>query len=123
MSDRITGTQVIVDLCGLDHHVCLAGDIWLDAFRKACELLNLNEITSYIHDFKPPKECGITAYMLLDASHFSIHTYAGSGQGALDLFACKVKNLDLALRLIMNIVGINNSNIAEKRVLKRFNNL
>ena len=61
--------------------------------------------------------------MLLDASHFSIHTYAACGQGALDLFACKVENLDLALRLIMNTLGINDSNIAEKRALKRFNSV
>ncbi len=120
MKDRITGTHIIVDICKIDSSICLAGDIWLTAFGRASRALGLNSITSYVHTFKPPQEPGITAYLLLDASHFSVHTYANRGLAALDLFACKVKSLDSTLQLILREVGISDKSIVEKRTIMRF---
>ncbi len=120
MKDRITGTHIIVDLCKVDFSTCLAGDIWLNAFCRASRALGLNSITSYVHTFKPPQEPGITVYLLLDASHFSVHTYANHGLAALDLFACKVKGLDSTLQLILREVGISDKSIVKKKTIMRF---
>ena len=120
MKGQVTGTHIIVDLCRVDLSTCLAGDIWLNAFCRASRALGLNSIASYVHTFKPPQEPGITAYLLLDASHFSVHTHANRGLAAIDLFACKVKSLDSTLQLILREVGISDKSIVKKRTMRRF---
>ena len=120
MKDQITGTHIIVDLSKVESSKCLAGDIWLTAFVRASRALGLNPISSYVYTFEPPQEPGITAYLLLDASDFSVHTYANRGQAAIDLFACKVKSLDSTLQLILREVGISDKSIVKKRTITRF---
>ena len=87
------GQQWLIDLSKLDIQVCLNGQLWVKAFVKSSEDIGLRVISKYFHIFEPPAEAGMTAYVLLDSSHFSVHTFANRGEAAVDLFACTNHNL------------------------------
>lgn len=114
--------HLIIDLVNLDKSTCLNGEGWIEAFTKSSKELGLEIISSYSHTFEPPKAPGVTAYLLLDSSHFSIHTYADSGEAALDLFACTNRDISLAFSTIREMMRIEKNNISMVREIRRFDN-
>lgn len=112
--------HLIIDLVDLDRSVCLDGDGWIKAFIRSSQGLGLEVISSYCHTFQPPKAPGITAYVLLDSSHFSIHTYADSGEAALDLFACTDGDISQAFTEVREIMRIEKNNISMVKEIGRF---
>lgn len=118
--ETINGQQLLIDLVRLDKSVCLNGSAWKDAFISTGESLGLQVISSHVHIFEPPKSLGITAYVLLDSSHFSVHTYAESNRAAVDLFACTNGDLSRAFEMICEALGIEEDNIAMVKEVRRF---
>jgi S-adenosylmethionine decarboxylase len=120
MVKKIIGKQLLIDLAMLNQSICMDGDAWRDAFIKASKSLGLQVITSYVHVFKPPKALGITSYVLLDSSHFSIHTYAEAGKAAVDLFACTEGDLSQAFKIISEDLEITENNVVMMKEIMRF---
>ena len=82
----IQGEHLIVDLINMNREICLDGKKWVQVFEEIALSLELKILNIHIHDFEPPAAPGFTAYILLDSSHFSVHTYADNGAIAVDLF-------------------------------------
>ena len=56
-----------------------------DCMLKAADKGKLNVLATNIHRFEPQ---GITGILVLQESHFSIHTWPEHGYIAIDIFAC-----------------------------------
>ena len=119
---NINGQHWLIDLVNLDKSICLNGEAWVRAFVKSSEGLGLQVVSKYFHIFEPPQALGMTAYVLLDSSHFSVHTYADAGKAAVDLFACTDSDLTQAFAAIQDILGIKEDNISMTKQVRRFNN-
>lgn len=114
------GRHLLVDLVNLDGPTCLNGEAWIEAFVKCIEHLQLEVLSTYFHIFELPKPPGLTAYVLLDASHFSVHTYADTGEAAVDLFTCTDDDVAQLFALIQHALGIRENNIAMMKQIRRF---
>lgn len=118
---KTKGQHLLIDLVNLDRAVCLNAEAWIKAFVKSSENLGMEVISTHSHVFEPPKAPGMTAYVLLNSSHFSVHTYAEEGKAAIDLFACTDGDLMLAFTAIKGILGIREDNISMIKQVGRFN--
>lgn len=118
--DNVKGEHIIVDLVNLNEGLCEDGAIWISAFRKAAESLGFEILETKTHNFSPPALHGMTGYLLLDSSHFSIHTYSKLGIAALDLFACQSNQLNIALEIVFEELQISKENINQIHKLERF---
>lgn len=119
------GSHLIADFVKLDRKTCLNKKHWTHIFSKFAQEAGMQIINTYYHEFIPPNPSGFTAYVLLDASHFSIHTYADEGIAAVDLFACEL-NKDLVKDIFSRICeefNIGDKNIADVRIFDRFSNI
>ena len=55
------------------------------AMVQACRDGGATVIEAYSHSFAPQ---GVTAFVILAESHFSIHTWPEMGKAAIDIFTC-----------------------------------
>ncbi|RJO60975.1 MAG: hypothetical protein C4542_07530 [Dehalococcoidia bacterium] len=117
---KIAGRHLIADLVNLDEALCLDAPGWLKAFINASQELGLEIVASNSHIFKPPKQPGLTAFLLLDSSHFSVHSYSDVGIAAVDLFSCRDKDLSQTFMGICKELGITKDNVLHERQIRRF---
>jgi S-adenosylmethionine decarboxylase len=68
--------------------VCLNDKAMLEAMARAAERAGANVISQVRYKFGHDSPPGFTAFVLLDESHCSCHTYADLGLVALDVFTC-----------------------------------
>ncbi len=79
------GTHYIVDFEGADPD-CLDDRAWLErGMEDAAERAGARVVTTEFHGFSPT---GVTGFLLLQESHFAIHTWPEQGYAAVDLFGC-----------------------------------
>lgn len=117
---NIIAQHWLIDLAGLDRTLCLDGESWVNALLQSSHEIGASVISKYCHVFYPPKPPGITAYVLLDSSHFSVHTYADDGKAALDLFACTERDLGEAFTVVKLQLGLKTRQITLVKRLARF---
>jgi S-adenosylmethionine decarboxylase len=74
-----------------------------DCMKKAAVAGNLNILDSKAHRFEPQ---GISAILILQESHFSIHTWPEFGYVAIDIFTCgKEGNPEKAMKEFLKLLG------------------
>ncbi len=84
MTERVTGTHLLVDLYGAQH---LADAERIErAMRTCAAAIGATVLEVTLHRFGG--EGGVTGVMLLAESHLSIHTWPESGFAAIDVFVC-----------------------------------
>lgn len=106
MASDVRAQHLIIDLIDVPRHVCLDLPAWKAAFNAAAIMMGMRIVDSRGHLFEPPDELGLTAFTLLDSSHFSVHTYADRGQAAVDLFACTQRDLGEAWTSVASALGL-----------------
>ncbi len=119
----LRGIHLLVDLVNLSNECCCDGEKWINTLKKAALKINVKIISSSYHIFNEPDKPGITAFVQLDTSHFSVHTYADEGIGALDLFICSNRNLNAVLDIIMKEFCLKKNNIGFKKEISRFSRI
>ena len=117
---KIDSKHLLIDLINIEKELCLNIDGWLEAFKMAAKEYKFRVVGENSYLFVPPEEPGMTAFIMLDTSHFSIHTYANEGKAALDLFACTKNDLEEVWVVIQNRLKITDQCIASKRTVERF---
>ena len=120
MASRVRARHLLIDLVDVPRGVCLNLPAWEDAFRSAATLTGMQILDYRGHFFQLPSEPGLTAFMLLDSSHFSVHTYADRGLVAVDLFACTDRDLQEAWDLVAKTLGLEDLNLNTVAYLDRF---
>jgi len=77
--------------------------------EKAAELAGATIVNSNFHQFSPQ---GVTGILLVEESHFSIHTWPEHNYAAVDLFTCSEEmNYQLALDEIYSQLGCTSNDV------------
>jgi len=79
------GNQLIVELYDC-HEECIADARCVEeVLVKAVEISGAKMVQSVVHEFNPH---GISGVVVIEESHFSVHTWPEYGYCALDIFTC-----------------------------------
>ncbi|MFH1681524.1 MAG: adenosylmethionine decarboxylase [Candidatus Eisenbacteria bacterium] len=82
------GSHVLLDFSGVPREICEDDAFLLDVIRRASIESGSTVINSCRYRFGHNSPSGCTAFVMLDESHVSVHTYAESGLVAADVFTC-----------------------------------
>ncbi len=105
----------LIDFHGCDVDQIESMEFWKKALSDAAEVGKLGIIDDLYHKFEPR---GITALLLLSASHLSIHTWPENEYVACDLFSCSGE--ENAKKAVKHLLGsIKCEKYELKRVLRR----
>ena len=82
----ILGHHLIVELEGVSFEALNDAALIRDALSAAADVGNFTKLgVPTMHAFTPH---GVTGFLLLAESHFSIHTWPENGYAAVDMFTC-----------------------------------
>jgi len=114
------GLHLIIDCKGLPFDVCMDDKRLLKTVTDALTKGAANIISTARYRFGHNSPPGCTIFVMLDESHFSIHTYAEQGQMAIDIFTCGNKvDSKLIFNKIKKALVIKNYTIQK---IERFKN-
>jgi S-adenosylmethionine decarboxylase len=78
--------HIILDLYDCDIERIDSVEYIESALSEAVELVGCKILNKYFHKFSPQ---GVTGFICVCESHFSIHTWPEYGYCAIDIFCCK----------------------------------
>lgn len=114
------GTHLLADLKGLPPPLSSDPLPWIHAFLTAASRLDLTVIDHKSHIFSPPRRPGHTAFVLIDSSHFAVHSYADDQIAAVDLFVCRDLDLQAVFGDLVAELGISHQSISRLQIIDRF---
>lgn len=79
------GTHLIVELYDCDANFINDSRQVESSLLKAADISGATVVQSMIHEFNPH---GISGVIVIEESHFSVHTWPEYGYCALDIFTC-----------------------------------
>ena len=82
------GRHLLIECRNVDRNVCLDDGRMLDVMARAAKRTGATVISQVRYQFGHASPPGFAAFVLLDESHCSAHSYADLGQIALDIFTC-----------------------------------
>ena len=82
------GSHLLVDCRNVSRDVCTGDARMLDVLARAATQAGATVVSQVRYRFGAGSPPGFTAFVLLDESHCSAHTYADLGLVALDIFTC-----------------------------------
>ena len=82
---KVLGTQLIVELYGCDPETLTNRDYVEKALQEAAVKSHAHAIGSFFHQFQPH---GVSGVIIIEESHYTIHTWPEDGYAAVDLFYC-----------------------------------
>jgi S-adenosylmethionine decarboxylase len=85
---KSVGSHALLDFSGVPREFCENDALLLDVIRNASIEAGATVINSCRYRFGHNSPSGCTAFVMLDESHVSVHTYAESGLAAADVFTC-----------------------------------
>jgi S-adenosylmethionine decarboxylase proenzyme len=91
------GKHLLLELRGCDREVLNDLAVVERVLRAAAEAAGATVVQSVFHRFAPQ---GVTGVVVLEESHFSVHTWPESGYAAADFFTCGECRPELAVALL-----------------------
>lgn len=92
------GVHYLMEFFGCDARQIDMVDFWKDVLPRAIDGTNIKILHDYFYKFEPQ---GVTAFILLSASHISVHSWPENGYVACDVFACgDEKDTDMIVRYL-----------------------
>jgi len=79
------GVHYLVEFFGCDKEQLDSVPFWEGLLTDALSNADVNMINSHFYQFTPH---GVTGYLLLSASHISVHTWPEYEYAACDVFSC-----------------------------------
>ena len=83
--DHSLGKHVILELYGCDSELIDSETLVHEVLLEAAKIANATVISSTFHQFSPQ---GVSGMIIIEESHFSIHTWPEHGYAAIDMFTC-----------------------------------
>ena len=83
--DKSLGKHVILELYGCDKELIDSETLVHEVLLEAAKIANATVISSTFHQFSPQ---GVSGMIIIEESHFSIHTWPEHGYAAIDMFTC-----------------------------------
>jgi len=78
--------HTIVDLYECDFDSINSKNFVETSLLEAVKISECKILKKYFHKFSP---CGVTGFVCVSESHFSIHTWPENNYAAIDIFCCK----------------------------------
>ncbi|MDI6716872.1 MAG: adenosylmethionine decarboxylase [Actinomycetota bacterium] len=110
------GNHIIADIHNMSYDTLVDDKFLLQTIVNAANEAGANIINQSRYRFGHNSSPGCTAFIMLDESHVSIHTYADDGKMALDVFTCGTTSCEKILESICRQLGIKEENIVIKKV-------
>jgi len=82
---KALGTHVLVEMFGCEPSTLTNKEYVGRALVRAAREANAHVVASYFHQFEP---FGVSGAVIIEESHFTIHTWPEHGFAAVDLFYC-----------------------------------
>jgi len=82
------GRHILMELWGCDCDALNSTDVVFELMREAVEVSGATPVLSSVRRFEPQ---GVTGIMMVQESHFSIHTWPEVGYAAIDAYTCGVR--------------------------------
>ncbi|OYV03159.1 adenosylmethionine decarboxylase [candidate division bacterium WOR-3 4484_18] len=79
---RALGTHILLEFWGCDPFVLTNSTRIKEALDTAARASNAKVVTDFYHQFHP---YGVSGIIIIEESHFSIHTWPEHGYAAIDL--------------------------------------
>jgi len=79
------GSHLLIELYGCDHSTLEEESSVGTAMREAAERSQATVVAQSFHEFKP---WGVSGAVIIQESHYTIHTWPEHGYAAVDLFYC-----------------------------------
>lgn len=111
------GKHLLIDCRNVRPEVCLDDRRMLDTMARAAQRAGATVVSQVRYRFGSDSPPGFTAFVLLDESHCSVHTYAEAGLMAFDIFTCGATDPREVLRHIRAEIDLGDTSI---RDLRRF---
>lgn len=80
--------QVICDISGANQNI-VSSDKLREFLEKLVKLLNMSILQGPIIAEGIPENPGLSALVIIDFSHISIHTFSKYNEALIDIFSCK----------------------------------
>lgn len=107
------GHHLIVELYDCDTEVINNAKAVEKALVKAVDISGATLVRSVIHEFNPH---GVSGVVVIEESHFSVHTWPEYGYCALDIFTCgnEIDHMS-ALQYLKDTLGAKSLSVNEIR--------
>jgi len=79
------GVHYLISFFGCDKKQINSLKFWKKTLPAAIACSKMTVLHDYYYEFSP---CGITGFLLLSASHLSLHTWPENNYAACDVFSC-----------------------------------
>ena len=83
--EKALGTHVLLEFFGCDPQSLASKEGVEKAFLEAARAARVKIVDVFFHQFQP---YGVSGVVVIEESHFTIHTWPEHGYAALDLFYC-----------------------------------
>src|SRR3990172_1686267 len=110
------GNHLIVDVHNLSFDLLVDDKKLLETIVNAANEVGANIINQSRYHFGHNSSPGCTAFVMLDESHVSVHTYADDGKMALDVFTCGATSCERILRSICRQLNIKEEDVVARHV-------
>jgi len=109
---RALGTHILLEFWGCDPFVLTNSTRIKEALDTAARASNAKVVTDFYHQFHP---YGVSGIIIIEESHFSIHTWPEHGYAAIDLFYCAEEDIDIdtAIEVLRNHLKPTRINVIE----------
>lgn len=107
------GVHYLIELFGCDRKQLNSVTFWKKILLKSISNTSMKILHSHFYKFTPE---GLTGYVLISASHLSVHTWAELNYAACDVFSCADgKETERTVKLITDMVKHNNVKIKKMK--------
>ena len=92
------GEHILIELYKCDKELIDNSKLLETIMLKAADIANATVVKSVFHNFSPQ---GVTGVIVVEESHFAIHTWPEHNYAAVDLFTCSEDmNYDAAYKFL-----------------------
>ena len=107
--------HIIYDLTNVNDKI--ADKSAIDAFiRNLVAKINMSILHGPIVVDGIEENPGVTAFVVIDFSHISIHTFTKYGEALVDIFSCKEFDREIAKKTCQEFFGVDDANTRTKEV-------
>lgn len=105
------GNHLIAELYECNSTILNSPEKVEQALQKAVKISGARMVQSVIHEFSPH---GVSGVIVIEESHFSVHTWPEYGYCALDIFTCGTEiDYYAALNYLKNAFQADNMSVSE----------
>jgi len=99
--EKALGTHVLLEFFGCDPQPLASREVVQKTFLEAAEAAHAKIVDVFFHQFQP---YGVSGVVVIEESHFTIHTWPEHGYAAIDLFYCSPEvDAEAAIRVMTEV--------------------